>query len=593
MRREHSSGAMKKAWSWMIAVLALVLGVLTPGRAYAAVAYTQPPDPAGGKYKSSWYPPDGLDGDEYVWDSFTIASNTAVTEVRWRGAYAYGLADNIEAPVIEFKVSIWPSNSTGFEPNVAGQPLVKYYSGDRCGESYVTTIGGIKYYDYAFTLPSPFQATGGVKYWVQIEASQGINGWGWPPDWSIAKGTGGNGAHFRKVTGGNYASISGDCAFTLMSSDAQTYHIGAGASPANAGTIQGEGDYPVNTVATLLANANTGWGFVNWTENSQQVSTNWRYDFTVTRDRTLVANFVPAYTITTASYPRFGGTTNGGGVYNQGSSVTVTAAPRLGFDFVGWTVYGNTVSTSISYTFNAASSIPVVAQFVNTARSVTFDTDSGSPPPMATMTATPFSTTKNGLTASYHSPDGMSAFSVQSDATIHWITQFHMQDQYLFPNSVYRNDLQIDFSRRLSGVSLDFATVEMESWADVESPLEVRAYLDSTGNPPVAVVQSRGTYGGTTYPEGVIELASASPFNIITITVAPNPFFTNNFLLDNVTAAYVCVADFTGDGFVNGDDYDAFAGVFDAADPAADINADGFVNGDDYDFFAEAFDAGC
>ncbi|MCC6970713.1 MAG: PQQ-binding-like beta-propeller repeat protein [Phycisphaerales bacterium] len=54
-----------------------------------------------------------------------------------------------------------------------------------------------------------------------------------------------------------------------------------------------------------------------------------------------------------------------------------------------------------------------------------------------------------------------------------------------------------------------------------------------------------------------------------------------------------CLADFNHDGFVNGDDYDAFAEVFDIADPAADLNHDGFVNGDDYDLFAEHFDAGC
>ncbi|MBL8761316.1 MAG: hypothetical protein JNL50_08450 [Phycisphaerae bacterium] len=54
-----------------------------------------------------------------------------------------------------------------------------------------------------------------------------------------------------------------------------------------------------------------------------------------------------------------------------------------------------------------------------------------------------------------------------------------------------------------------------------------------------------------------------------------------------------CGADFNADGFVNGNDYDEFAGAFDVADPAADINGDGFVNGNDYDEFASAFDAGC
>ncbi len=66
---------------------------------------------------------------------------------------------------------------------------------------------------------------------------------------------------------------------------------------------------------------------------------------------------------------------------------------------------------------------------------------------------------------------------------------------------------------------------------------------------------------------------------------------------DDVTTAAasltLCPADFDGNGFVNGDDYDAFATLFDIADPGADINNDGFVNGDDYDFFAEHFDAGC
>ncbi len=54
-----------------------------------------------------------------------------------------------------------------------------------------------------------------------------------------------------------------------------------------------------------------------------------------------------------------------------------------------------------------------------------------------------------------------------------------------------------------------------------------------------------------------------------------------------------CPADFNHDGFVNGDDYDAFASLFDAGGIGADFNHDGFVNGDDYDAFASAFDAGC
>ncbi len=54
-----------------------------------------------------------------------------------------------------------------------------------------------------------------------------------------------------------------------------------------------------------------------------------------------------------------------------------------------------------------------------------------------------------------------------------------------------------------------------------------------------------------------------------------------------------CTADFNHDGFVNGDDYDSFASLFELGDLGADINNDSFINGDDYDLFASAFENGC
>lgn len=54
-----------------------------------------------------------------------------------------------------------------------------------------------------------------------------------------------------------------------------------------------------------------------------------------------------------------------------------------------------------------------------------------------------------------------------------------------------------------------------------------------------------------------------------------------------------CPADFDGNGFVNGDDYDAFVSAFDTGGPTADLDGNGFVNGDDFDLFAARFVAGC
>jgi len=55
----------------------------------------------------------------------------------------------------------------------------------------------------------------------------------------------------------------------------------------------------------------------------------------------------------------------------------------------------------------------------------------------------------------------------------------------------------------------------------------------------------------------------------------------------------ICPADFDHNGFVNGDDFDAFVDAFTLGDSAADFDRNGFVNGDDFDAFVDAFEAGC
>ena len=84
---------------------------------------------------------------------------------------------------------------------------------------------------------------------------------------------------------------------------APNFTITASASPAGAGTAGGAGIYPSNSICALAASANPGWGFQKWTENGVQVSTAANYTFTVRTNRTLVANFVPAFTVTTAASP--------------------------------------------------------------------------------------------------------------------------------------------------------------------------------------------------------------------------------------------------------------------------------------------------
>ncbi|MBR6438324.1 MAG: hypothetical protein IKS65_03965 [Bacteroidales bacterium] len=70
------------------------------------------------------------------------------------------------------------------------------------------------------------------------------------------------------------------------------FSINAVANPQLCGTIAGIGTYCIGTKCTLTATAKYGYTFVNWTENDEVVSTEATYAFTVTGDRSLVANFI-------------------------------------------------------------------------------------------------------------------------------------------------------------------------------------------------------------------------------------------------------------------------------------------------------------
>jgi pimeloyl-ACP methyl ester carboxylesterase len=69
------------------------------------------------------------------------------------------------------------------------------------------------------------------------------------------------------------------------------YTIDVSANPSSGGVITGAGTYQSNETCTLTATENTGFEFINWTENGTEVSTASTYQFTVLADRNLIANF--------------------------------------------------------------------------------------------------------------------------------------------------------------------------------------------------------------------------------------------------------------------------------------------------------------
>ena len=144
----------------------------------------------------------------------------------------------------------------------------------------------------------------------------------------------------------------------------QNYTINVSANPALGGNVTGGGTYQEGQSCTVTASANTGYVFVNWTENGNVVSNQANYTFTVNGNRTLVAQFQQqTYTISVSANPALGGNVTGGGTYTQGQSCTVTATANAGYTFTNWTENGNVVSSNANYTFNVTGNRTLVANF--------------------------------------------------------------------------------------------------------------------------------------------------------------------------------------------------------------------------------------
>lgn len=143
--------------------------------------------------------------------------------------------------------------------------------------------------------------------------------------------------------------------------------VNLSSSPAAGGNTSGAGAYPTGSTRTVTATANPGYTFFNWTEGGVIRSSSSNYQFTLTGNRTLVANFklIPASQVALilTSSPMAGGMTDGEGSYNAGSTVTAIATVNTGYTFTNWTENGNIVSTSANYTFALNGNRTLVANF--------------------------------------------------------------------------------------------------------------------------------------------------------------------------------------------------------------------------------------
>jgi hypothetical protein len=112
------------------------------------------------------------------------------------------------------------------------------------------------------------------------------------------------GVHIISVTAtaSNSLVLTKNYPILISLGQSQTPHcaVDTCVSPSVAGSTAGDGVYTNGTMATVTGTPNPGFRFSSWTENGAIVGTSWAYTFTNMVNRSLVANFVPAPTLSVA-----------------------------------------------------------------------------------------------------------------------------------------------------------------------------------------------------------------------------------------------------------------------------------------------------
>lgn len=126
-----------------------------------------------------------------VLDDFSLATATTVRTVRWQGIYCTA-SDNSPAPTptaTGFVVTFHPD--AGGQPDTATVLQTTTFTLAEVNQTLERTQGGLictggnnttwALYDYRATLPTPFAAAAGTRYWITVQAvtpSYAVY-WGW------------------------------------------------------------------------------------------------------------------------------------------------------------------------------------------------------------------------------------------------------------------------------------------------------------------------------------------------------------------------------------------------------------------------------
>ncbi|MCL2435541.1 MAG: InlB B-repeat-containing protein [Lentimicrobiaceae bacterium] len=153
-----------------------------------------------------------------------------------------------------------------------------------------------------------------------------------------------------------------------------TYEVTVEIEPeAACSNISGAGIYNLGDTATVTVDLSSDCcNFIGWKENGDYVSDQSSHSFSVTGNHHLVAVFeVEVFEITLSTNPSDGGDVTGGGNYNCGDTITVTATSAECYTFVNWTDENGEVYTGNPLYFEVTEDLNLTANFELTPYNIT------------------------------------------------------------------------------------------------------------------------------------------------------------------------------------------------------------------------------
>lgn len=153
--------------------------------------------------------------------------------------------------------------------------------------------------------------------------------------------------------------VTSDTALVANFEAIPTYTVTVVATEGGSVTNAGENTVYEGETFTATATADEGYHFVGWSNGETSATVTITVTASITLTATFEADPQPVNYTITVEYDENMGTVTGAGTYQEGETVTLTATPNAGYEFVGW----SNGETSTTITFVATQDITLTATF--------------------------------------------------------------------------------------------------------------------------------------------------------------------------------------------------------------------------------------